>query len=350
MQKKVLLGMSGGVDSFTSAILLQQQGYEVVGITFVLWHDTEKDCNPLPHYVYEAKKLAKKINIEHIILDLRTHFNQHIVTYFKDEYLNGRTPNPCVQCNNKIKWTILNEQAKLRDIPYIATGHYAIIKQVNGLYYIHKGKDEEKEQSFFLWGITQDILQKTILPLGKYTKPQINDIAKELGFNKEKNKESIGMCFASNKSYHHLLNKLTDNIKLPKGKFIDKNGNILGHHKGYPFYTVGQRRGLGLVTNEALYITQIQADSNTIVLGNRDDLYKTEMFVKDYNFQNLDDIKQEVISKIRYRKQAARSIIQIIDNNLLKVTFIPNEWSIAPGQTVAFYIGDRLIGGGFINE
>lgn len=345
----VLLGMSGGIDSFTSAVLLKNKGYKVVGITFVLW-DNNSNLK-YPEYVNEAEKLAKKIGIEHKVIDLRVDFDKHIINYFKNEYLAGRTPNPCVKCNTLLKWKVLNEQSKLLNIRYISTGHYANIKKKNNLFYISKGLDEEKEQSFFLWGINQEILSKTILPLGKYTKQQVKDIALNNGFEPNtQNKESIGMCFTQKKDYRLFLNKLLrqENKKITKGRFIDTKGNFLGNHKGYPFYTVGQRHGLELVTNNAMYVVKIDAKTNTIILGSRDNLYKNYMLVKDFYFHSLDDTKNEVISKIRYRKQAAKSTIEIINNKLLKVNFIPHEWSIAPGQTAAFYIDDRVIGGGII--
>lgn len=348
--KTVLLGMSGGIDSFVSAILLKNKGYSVTGITFI-FSDQQESNTHYPNYVVEAINLANSIQIEHKIIDLRKEFQEQIIAYFKNEYLAGRTPNPCVKCNHLLKWKTLNQEAKLLKIDYISTGHYAKIEQANGFFYIAKGADEEKEQSFFLWGLQQEILKKTLLPLGEYSKEEVKKIAFENGFEyRNKNKESIGICFTKEKNYRIFLNELLEkeNKKIAKGKFINSAGNLLGEHSGYPFYTVGQRRGLGLTANKALYVTQIKPLSNTIVLGSRDELYKTDMLVENYYFQNIKDIENKVITKIRYRKQAALSRIEIVDKKHLKVHFMPREWSIAPGQTAAFYIGNRLIGGGFI--
>ncbi len=349
---RVLLGMSGGIDSSVSAMLLQDDGYEVIGVTFRLWSDIDNNTNSIePNYIEEARLLAERLNIKHSVINLKDYFYKEIITYFKEEYQAGQTPNPCAKCNVVLKWRILLEQANLNNYEYIATGHYANIEKVNSKYYIAKGVDPDKEQSFFLWGLNQDILSKVILPLGKLTKTEVREIAVKKGFSKVANKkESIGVCFIQDGNYQPFLSKLLkDEGMLPgKGNFIDEGGVILGEHNGYPFYTVGQRRGLGLEPNEPWYVTRIDASKNNITLGKRADLYKKEMIVRNYIFQDKKEIEKKIITRIRYRKQAALSRIEIIDDTTLKVNFIEPEWSIAPGQTAAFYIGDRLIGGGFI--
>ncbi len=351
MQKgKVLLGMSGGTDSSVSAMLLQDAGYEVVGVTFRLWSDIDVNCEE-PDYIKEAKLLAEKLNIEHYVIDLRDFFYNEIINYFKDEYMAGRTPNPCAKCNVVLKWKFLKDQAERQNCDYISTGHYANIEKVNHKFYIIKGVDPDKEQSFFLWGLDQTILSKVILPLGELTKTEVKEIATKKGFIRVANKkESIGVCFIQDGNYQPFLSELLKKEgKLPEhGNFIDANGLVLGKHKGFPFYTVGQRRGLGLSPNEPWYVTNIDAVTNLITLGKRADLYQKEMIVRNYVFQNLTDIENNVITRIRYRKQAALSKLEIINDTTLKVHFIEPEWSIAPGQTAAFYIGNRLIGGGFI--
>jgi tRNA-specific 2-thiouridylase len=352
MNNKVLLGMSGGIDSSVAAILLQEQGYEVVGVTLRLWSETDGFHNQnLPAYAEEARALAQKLGIQHKLIDARKPFYEEVISYFKNEYQAGRTPNPCAKCNVVLKWKLLNQAAEAQGCEYIATGHYANKESHNKLHYLSKGADPDKEQSFFLWGLNQAMLQKTLFPLGKLSKQEVRNIAKERGFTRlEAKKESIGACFIKSNNYHGLLKQLLagEGIELAPGAFIDGNGKQLGQHQGYPFYTVGQRRGLGLSPNEPWYVTKIIPDTNQVVLGKRDDLYQTQMLVKDYHLINPEDFKQEVITRIRYRKQAAPSRIEILDKQFLKVYFTTREWSIAPGQTAAFYQGNRLLGGGFI--
>lgn len=344
--------MSGGIDSSVAAILLQEQGYEVVGVTLRLWSETDGFHNQnLPAYAEEARALAQKLGIQHKLIDARKPFYEEVISYFKNEYQAGRTPNPCAKCNVVLKWKLLNQAAEAQGCGYIATGHYANKESHNKLHYLSKGADPDKEQSFFLWGLNQAMLQKTLFPLGKLSKQEVRNLAKERGFTQlEAKKESIGACFIKSNNYHGLLKQLLagEGIELAPGTFIDGNGKQLGQHQGYPFYTVGQRRGLGLSPNEPWYVTKIIPDTNQVVLGKRDDLYQTQMLVKDYHLINPEDFKQEVITRIRYRKQAAPSRIEILDKQFLKVYFTTREWSIAPGQTAAFYQGNRLLGGGFI--
>ncbi len=349
---RVVLGMSGGIDSSVAAILLKKQGYEVIGVTLRLWSQTDDFINiKTPQYIVEAQKLASKINIEHYVIDVRQEFYDLVITYFKNEYLSGKTPNPCAKCNVVLKWKALNDFAKQNRCNFIATGHYVNKTVINNKHYILKGVDPDKEQSFFLWGLNQSILQKALFPLGNYTKSEIREIAKKNNFNStDLNKESTGICFITNNKYQPFIeNELKNTNTLPGvGRFIDKNGTTLGEHKGYPFYTVGQRRGLGLEPNIPYYVTKINLKTNTIELGHRDDLYKTNMIVENYNLIDKSDFKTEVITRIRYRKQSALSTIEFIDDNMLKVSFLKPEWSIAPGQTAAFYKNNRLLGGGFI--
>ncbi len=344
--------MSGGIDSSVAAILLKEQGYEVIGITLRLWSETDGfDNQILPAYAEEAKILAQKLGIQHMLIDARKPFYDEVIRYFKNEYQAGRTPNPCAKCNVVLKWKLLNQAAEAQGCYYIATGHYVNKKSHKERYYLSKGVDPDKEQSFFLWGLNQAMLQKSLFPLGKLSKQEVRNLAKEHGFTQlEAKKESIGACFIKSNNYHGLLKHLLadEGIEMAPGAFIDGNGKQLGQHQGYPFYTVGQRRGLGLSPNEPWYVTKIVPDTNQVVLGKRDDLYQTQMLVRDYQLINPDDFKQEVITRIRYRKQAAPSRIEILDDRYLKVHFITKEWSIAPGQTAAFYQGDRLLGGGFI--
>ena len=349
---KVLLGMSGGIDSSVAAIILQEKGYEVIGVTLRLWSESDNiNNNNIPNYITEAKELALKINIKHYTVDVRENFYKDVISYFKNEYLKGRTPNPCAKCNVVLKWKSLNEIASKYNCNYIATGHYVNKVELNNYHYISKGIDEDKEQSFFLWGLSQEILSKAVFPLGNLTKQEVKNIAKQHGFTKlESKKESTGICFIDGNKYQPFINRLLkDSNYLPgKGDFINLLGKTIGKHNGFPFYTVGQRRGLGLEPNKPYYVTHINSENNTIQLGHKDDLYTNVMFVENYNVFNKSDFDSEVITRIRYRKQSALSTIEFINETLLKVNFIEPEWSIAPGQTAAFYRDNLLLGGGFI--
>ncbi|MDA3894139.1 MAG: tRNA 2-thiouridine(34) synthase MnmA [Salinivirgaceae bacterium] len=349
---KVLLGMSGGVDSSVAAMLLKEQGYEVVGVTLRLWSETDGFTNTeLPTYINEAKNLANALKIEHHVVDVRREFYDLVIDYFKTEYLAGKTPNPCAKCNVVLKWKELDDFAQKTECDFIATGHYVNKIEENDRFYISKGIDPDKEQSFFLWGLSQDIFKKAVFPLGNLTKQQVKEKAVSMGFLKLNNKkESTGVCFLKDKNYQAFLKRefVQTDVLPGKGYFIDQNGVSIGEHSGHPFYTVGQRRGLGLVPREPLYVTQILPESNKVVLGHRNDLYKESMLVKNYNIISKNDFNTEVITRVRYRKQSAVSKVEFIDNNILKVLFSEPEWSIAPGQTAAFYSGDKLLGGGFI--
>ncbi len=354
MQQKVLLGMSGGTDSSVSAMLLQDAGYEVIGATLRLWSQSDDfEQEQEPQYLLDARRLAEELGIEHHVIDAKAPFYEQVIRYFKEEYLAGRTPNPCAKCNVVLKWRLLTETADRLGCHYLATGHYNQVEEVDGYYYIRKGLDPEKEQSFFLWGLSQEVLSRALFPLGKFTKEEVRAIATAKGFKRiATQKESIGVCFIHGGNYQPFLKSLmdTEGLQVASGDFVDEEGQFIARHQGYPFYTVGQRRGLGLSPNEPWYVTRINAQKNQIVLGKRQDLYQQSMLVKDYNLINPADFKQEVITRVRYRKQAALSRVEILDDTTLKVHFIEPEWSIAPGQTAAFYLGDRLLGGGFIES
>jgi len=349
---KILLGMSGGIDSSVAAILLLQKGYDIVGLTIRTWSQNDDFNNSqIPDYITQAQELASKLNIKHIVVDERKQFYNSIITYFKNEYLKGKTPNPCAKCNTVFKWKILNEYAAKYNCQTIATGHYVNKVLINNKFYITKGFDNEKDQSFFLWGLNQNILSKAVFPLGELTKNEVKNIADKHGFKSLKQKkESIGICFVNNTKYQPFLKSILDRekINIEQGKFIDRQGNFLATHKGYPYYTVGQRHGLGLNPENPFYIININPKKNIIELGHRQDLYKKEMIVENYNIIDKKDFLKPVITKVRYRKQKAVSKIKILSDNLLHITFETPEWSIAPGQTAVFYSGNKVLGGGFI--
>lgn len=356
MKTRVLLGMSGGTDSSVAAMLLQDMGYEVVGFTLKLYEESGKfysEDQTEPEYIQDAANLAKRLNIEHHVLDIKKVFKEKILSYFADEYLAGRTPFPCVKCNKEIKWKIFSEQADKYHCEKIATGHYARIVDHNGWQYIAEGNDKDKDQAFFLWGMTPQLLKRVVFPLGGLTKPEIRAIAAKRGFAKvSSKKDSMGICFIEESDYRPFLKKLLKerDIKIYQGNYIDKKGNVLGKHQGFPFYTIGQRRGLDIHLNKRIFVTDIDATENTITLGDYKDLYRREMWVNDYNLINKAEVTPEkrFIVKIRYRNQATPCHLHIENNNKIRVELLEDLPAIAAGQSAVFYDGERVIGGGVI--
>jgi len=339
--------MSGGADSSVAVLLLQDAGYEVTGVTFRFWEEEGKN-----EYLKDAEELAIKTGIRHYALDVRNDFRSKIVSYFMDEYLYGRTPVPCVRCNNLFKWRLLYEEAQRLQIEHIATGHYAIAKTHSDLHYIHAGADPDKDQSFFLWGLEQPVLRKMILPLGEYTKTQVRKIAAERGFLKvATKKDSMGVCFCPGDYRPFLLKMLPPNQEIIRpGNFVDETGQFIGRHKGYPFYTVGQRRKLDIRVNYPVFVKEIVPEKNLVVLAKEENMYEQTMFLKDWVLQNPEEVieKQNIIVKIRYKKQHNYGLVTYSENNLLKVFFDQPVAAIAPGQAACFYILDRVVGGGII--
>lgn len=342
--KKVLLGMSGGTDSSVSAILLKEQGYEVIGITFRFY---DRDENT--QHLKDAQELAAKLGIEHRIFDARETFKNRILDYFVSEYMSGRTPVPCVICNNELKWKLLYDIAQEEEIDYISTGHYIQTTEVDGKHYIIQGTDPEKDQSFFMWGLSDEIIAKMLLPLGSLSKSDVRRIAAERGFERAATKkDSLGVCFCPG-DYRPFLKQFVDPSLIKPGRFVDINGKFLAKHEGYPFYTVGQRRGLGINFQHAVFVKEIDAATNTIVLAELKDMYHTRMLLKDTCFINPDDIQNLPLTcKIRYRKQENSCTIRLNEDRTAEVTFDEPLHAIAPGQSAVFYHKNRVIGGGII--
>lgn len=359
---KVLVAMSGGIDSTVVALMLHHEGYEVVGITMKTWDyatsvgtsgKKETGCCNIDSF-NDARKAAVDRGFPHFILDIREEFGDFVIENFVDEYLAGRTPNPCVMCNTHIKWKALLKRANALGCAFIATGHYAQVRQHNnGRYVISKGLDETKDQSYVLWGLNQELLSRTIMPLGKYRKTQIRQMALDMGYPElAKKNESYEICFVPDNDYRSFLKRRVDGLeeKVQGGWFIDKTGKRLGKHKGYPFYTIGQRKGLEIALGKPAYVTAIDPEKNTVMLGEEADLERNEMIVTKLNWIKHDGITNgmEVIAKIRYKDSGALANLYNNEDGNITAKFYEDVKSIAPGQSAVFYDGDDVIGGGII--
>jgi tRNA-specific 2-thiouridylase len=358
---KVLVAMSGGIDSTVTALMLHEQGYEVVGITMKTWDyahsggsKKETGCCNLDSF-NDARMAAVQHNFPHYILDIRDEFGSFVVENFVEEYLAGRTPNPCVLCNTHIKWRALLKRADALGCDYIATGHYAKVYQhENGRFVVTKGVDETKDQSYVLWGLQQDLLSRTLLPLGGYRKTEIRQMAYDFGYPElAKKSESYEICFVPDNDYRGFLKRKVEGLeeKVAGGYFVDKEGKILGQHKGYPFYTIGQRKGLDIALGKPAYVTAIDPDTNTVVLGDEEDLEKEDMRVARINWIKYEGLTGEVeaITKIRYKDKGSLSTLTPVGNEV-SVRFFEKAKGIAPGQSAVFYEGDDVMGGGIIQR
>lgn len=370
--KRVLLGMSGGTDSSVAAMRLLEAGYEVIGVTFRFY-----ELNGSTEYLEDARNLAERLGIRHITYDAREIFARQIIEYFVQEYLAGRTPVPCTLCNNYLKWPLLAKIADEMGIFYIATGHYAQNIQLNETFYITYAADSDKDQTFFLWGLKQDILNRMLLPMGDITKAEARAWAAEHGFRKvATKKDSIGVCFCPmdyrtflkdwlvrngqmsvsnseasiNNSQTSGSDKQAWSDRIRRGRFVDEKGNFIAWHEGYPFYTIGQRRGLGIHLNRPVFVKEIDPEKNEVMLASLSSLEKTEMWLKDWNLVNQERTldRSDIIVKIRYRKQENYGTITVTSDHLLHVQLHEPLTAIAPGQAAAFYGDGLLLGGGII--
>ena len=354
-EKRVLVGMSGGIDSSATCIMLQEQGYEVVGVTMRTWDVASQFASPEqeePNFILEAQALAQKLGIEHHVADVREEFKQVIVKYFIDEYMQGRTPNPCVMCNPLFKERLLCEWADKTGCAWISTGHYCRLEKRNDNLYIVAGDDVTKDQSYFLWRLPQDILRRFLFPLGNYTKQEVREYLKEKGFEaKAKDGESMEVCFIEGDYRDFLRQQIPDiDTKIGPGYFVDNKGVKIGQHKGFPYYTIGQRKGLGIALGHPAHVLRINAEKNTVMLGTADDLKTEYMLVEDAMIID----KQELLScenltvRIRYRSKPIPCQVRPLDNGQMLVRFLSEASAIAPGQSAVFYDGQRVLGGAFI--
>ena len=342
MQMKVLLGMSGGIDSTAACLLLQEQGYDVVGLTMRVYDLPSQMVGDEPRCVAEAREVADRLGVPHYVADERTAFRQQVVAYFIDEYLHGRTPNPCVMCNQLFKFRILAEWADRLGCDHIATGHY--VRALDGALY--EGTDKSKDQSYFLWRLQPDVLRRCLFPLGEMTKDEARALLASRGFAlKAREGESMEVCFIDTDYRDFLRREVPDlGSRVGEGRFVDAGGRILGTHQGYPYYTIGQRKGLGIALGKPAYVLRVNADKNTVVLGSEEDLRTDYMLVEG----SL--VPQEGIAvRIRYRSRPIPcEVIGEVAPGLSLIHFLDAASGITPGQSAVFYEGERLVGGSFI--
>lgn len=354
--RKVVVAMSGGVDSSVAALLLKEQGYDVVGITLRLWpkelcgSHNERSCCSLES-IEDARAVANQLGIPYYVLNAEDDFSRDVIDYFCAEYSKGRTPNPCIACNQKIKFGTLLAKAKSLGADYIATGHYAQVDYdpKSGCYFIKEGKDKTKDQSYVLFNLSQEQLKNTLLPLGEYAKSEVREIARSNYLRVSEKPDSQEICFVLNGDYRDFIKEKIGSIT--PGKIVDAEGRNLGEHKGVAFYTVGQRKGLGIATGRPLYVIQIDAEKNSIILGDGEDVKRRELFASGVSWMAISGIDEYVRAqaKIRYNHKKANCQIIPLFEDKVKAIFDEPQHAITPGQAVVFYLGEKVLGGGWID-
>lgn len=350
MNKKAMIAMSGGVDSSVAAYLIKNNGYDVIGATMRLFDDNndESSCCSLDD-VNDAKAVARSMGIEHYTFDFKDDFKEEVIKRFINAYENGRTPNPCIDCNRYIKFKRLLECAKQLDYDYVVTGHYATVFENNGRFFIRKGHDVSKDQSYVLYSLSQQQLAHTILPLGEYSKESVREIAHEQGFINAKKHDSQDICFVPDGDYASFIERSTGK-SYSDGDFVDMEGNILGRHKGIIHYTRGQRKGLGLALPKPMYVCRTELDTNRVVLGDNEDLFSKSLDAENINLMIADRLNEpiNVTAKIRYSQSEQPATVWQTDDDRLHIEFNEPQRAITKGQAVVLYIDDTVIGGGVI--
>jgi tRNA-specific 2-thiouridylase len=357
-RKRIAVAMSGGVDSSLAAALLKKQGHEVIGVTFRMWPKEEcgssvgRACCNL-EALTRARAVAEQLGIPYYVFDFSEDFKKKVIDYFCEQYLKGLTPNPCVICNEKIKFGLLYEKAIALDAGMIATGHYARLERNKrtGRFILRRGSGGGKDQTYFLFSLSQDQLKHTVFPLADYTKDRTRKIARKLKLVTFNTASSQDICFIQDQDYAQYIKKRTG-VDLKEGQIVDKEGRVLGVHKGIPFYTIGQRRGLGIAYKEPLYVTGIDRKANRVIVGTKKDVLKKSFMVQDINWIAIEGLRapMRIKAKIRYNHEEASALITPAAANSIKVDFDTPQEAPTPGQAAVFYNKDIVVGGGWIKE
>ena len=354
MGKKALIAMSGGVDSSVAAYLMKEAGYDCIGVTMKLYDnedigmEQEKTCCSLSD-IEDARSVAVKLGIPYYVFNFKADFKEKVIDNFIESYRCGMTPNPCIECNRHLKFAHLWQKARELQCDVVVTGHYARITEDGQGYHLLKGKDSAKDQSYVLYSLTQEQLAHTCFPLGGYTKEEIRRIAEEQGFFNAAKKDSQDICFIPDGDYRSFIEKTTGQSSKP-GDFVDKDGNVLGTHKGYYCYTIGQRRGLGISAPQSLYVTEIRPEENKVVLGSNDDLFHSHLTADNFNW--IEEVRPDEVIKarIRYHQVEKEATARVTQDGRVEVDFLEPQRAITKGQSVVLYRGDAVVGGGRIIE
>ena len=353
---KVVVGMSGGVDSSVAAYLLKEQGYDVIGVTMQIWQDEEQaaqeengGCCGLSA-VDDERRVAAALEIPYYVMNFKKEFKENVIDYFVEEYQNGRTPNPCIACNRYVKWESLLQRSLSIGAEYIATGHYARVVQLeNGRYTLRRSATLAKDQTYALYNLTQEQLKRTLMPVGKYTKDEVRAIAEKINLRIANKPDSQDICFVPDGDYATYIEEEAG-VKVPEGNFVLTDGTVLGRHKGITHYTVGQRKGLGLALGYPAFVLEIRPETNEVVIGTKEESMTTQLRARNLNFMAVEDLTEplHVFTKIRYNHKGAWCTIEKTGEDEVLCTFDEPQRAVTPGQAVVFYDGEYVLGGGTI--
>lgn len=353
---KVVVGMSGGVDSSVAAYLLKEQGYEVIGVTMQIWQDEEETiqqenggCCGLSA-VDDARRVADQLGIPYYVMNFKKEFKKNVMDYFTGEYLNGRTPNPCIACNRYVKWESLLKRSLEIGADYIATGHYARIRRLpSGRYTLLQSAASAKDQTYALYSLTQEQLSHTIMPVGEFSKDEIRQIAEDIGLRVAHKPDSQEICFVPDKDYASFIEEYTGR-HIPEGNFVNTAGQVIGRHKGITHYTIGQRKGLNLAMGHPVFVSRICPETNEVVIGENEDIFRHTLLADRLNYMAVPEFidGMEVMAKIRYNHKGSPCRIELAGEGRIRCVFPEAQRAITPGQAVVFYDGERVLGGGTI--